>query len=148
MASFISKIVNKNKCNSRVTATDTTVLTDAGTYYQVEGTFSNGDCVGFTVDAEGTITYSGPPRVFQFVGFSDLEVDKACTITYALELNSVIDTATTTPHTFTAASKIDNIGITRVVSLSTGDVLKVKAKSDTAATTMTASTLYLTFMEE
>ena len=150
MTNFLSQNRNSvDKCNVRVSTPATTTLTTAGDYYSIDGTFSDGDCKNFTVASDGTITYNGNDgTIFQFVGVSDLEVDKACEITYALEKNSVIDTTSTTPHTFVAASKIDGIAITRVISLNNGDVLKIKAKSTVNTTLMTANTLFLTFFGE
>ena len=136
-----------DKCNMRVATPAATTITDADTYYSIAGTFTDGACQGFNVASDGTITCLSS-GCFLLNGVSDLQVDKACTITYALEKNSVIDTTSTTPHTFSSASKIDSISITRNVYLEKGDVLKVKAKSDTANTTMTANTLYLTFLGE
>jgi len=149
MVSFLSnKRRDVDKSCMRVSTPAATTLTTAGDYYQVAGTFGNGCSKNFTVAADGTVTYTGIGAKFLFSGVSDLQVDKACEITYALEKNSVIDTTSQTPHTFTAASKIDGIAITRIVSLVTGDVLKVMAKSDTNTTSMTANTLFLTFMGE
>ena len=79
-------------------------------------------------------------------GVSDLEVDKACEIYYALEVNGTPQSTIMTPHTFAASSKIENISITRFAMLNNGDQFRVVTKSDTASTTLTAHTLFLTIL--
>lgn len=139
---------NIYRASMRVDTPSATTITDADTYYQIAGTFTDGETYGFTVATDGTITYNGiGDRLFLVLGNSDLDVDQACKITYALEKNDIIDTTSATPHDFVSPSKVGAIGINRIVKLNNGDVLKIKAKSDTAEISLTAETLYLSIIE-
>jgi len=124
MTNFVSQNRGSvDKCDLRVITPATTELAVIGDYYQIAGTFADGEAKNFSVASNGTITYNGKDNsVFQLTGASDVEVNKACTITYAIEKNGVIDTASITPHTFVSTSKIANISICRIVSLNNGDI--------------------------
>lgn len=146
---YKSSSKNISKCNVRISSPSATTITDADTYYQVAGTFTDGICKDFTLAEDGTLTYGGANgRNFLFNGASDIEVDKACEITYSLEKNGDIDTTTSTIHTFLSPSKVSNISVARLIQLNSGDVLKVKVKSDTAEVSLTAQSLFLTFWGE
>jgi len=126
-----------------------TVTGTADTYVQMAGTFTDSMLNNWSLNADGTLTFNGNDgSTFLFNGVSDLEVDKACTITYGLYKNGVLVTGAETPHTFAAASKIDNVSITRIIQLDKGDYLNVFVKSSATDTTATINTLFLTFWGE
>ena len=79
----------------------------ADTYEPVPGVWSDGNCYQFTTSAAGVLEYSGSSgRAFLFNGSSDLGVNVADTVTYALYVNGVMVPGEETPHTFTAPAKI------------------------------------------
>lgn len=132
-----------NRGQIRLTTPADTICANVGQYYQMQGVFDNGDAKNFSVAADGTMTClkSG---TYLLSGASDLQVDKASEITYALYVNGVLNPDAQTPHTFSATSKIDNIAITALVPLNYGDQITVRMKSDTITTTVTVNTLFVT----
>jgi len=142
-----SKIRLIEKCGSNLNSETATILADAGAYYQLNGTFSNGSINGFSLNANGAITYTGAGGTFLFNGASDLKSDKVAEITYALFCGG-INTGKTTPIQFNHANAYIGIGITGLVDLENGDILTVRAKSDTANTTITVFNLRVTFWGE
>ena len=116
------------------------VLTTPGTYYQLDTDIVDGNCNGFTLDASGNLTYTGPSgKVFQFAGSANIEADKVCTVNFALFINGVRQTDATTPITFDNANSKEQISIVRGIELQKDDVLTVRATSDTATTTLTVA---------
>jgi len=128
----------------RLEAETNTILSVADTYYIVSGNFVDGDINDFSLSSNGRLTYTGEECVFLLSGASDLEVDKASTVTYSLYKNGALVPTAQTPHTFVSSSKISNISITSLVLLSKDDYIEVWAKSDTEETTITAKTLLVT----
>lgn len=132
-----------------LTAPLATVCTLADTYYQITGvgaweeaTVGSNCC--FTLNATGTLTYTGPSGAFmRFGGTSDLEVDTAVahTITYALFIDGVLVPKAQTPHDFNALDKTENISIVNFVQLNAGQTLEVHVKSSMAGVTVTHKTL-------
>lgn len=129
-----------------MTTGDTTNLLTIGVDYLVQGTFLTGcECLNFTQNADGSLTYTGEGGKFLINGTSDLSADKASQINYTLYMDEVPDG--TTPHTFLASAKTENISITGIIELTTGMVLSVRAKSNTIDTTITVSSLNVTFVK-
>lgn len=129
----------------RLSAAENTVCTTAETWYPAAGTFSDGCNRGFTLAADGVITYAGEGGYFLENGTSDLAVSKASKITYALFLNDTLVPGAGTPHDFVASARTQNISITRILELSAEDTLQVKIKSDTDGVTVSVKTLVVTF---
>lgn len=102
--------------------------------------------VGFSATG-GTLTKITDDCCFLFTGSSDVMASKAGTIYYALFLNGSLVTTAVTPHTFTSASKIENIAITSLANLSKDDTIEIYAKSDGIAVSqsLTIKTLNTTF---
>lgn len=120
-------------------------LVNAGQYYQMPGTFTAADYGRFETTAAGVLTFTGVGGVFLLNGVSDVQVDKACKTTYGLHRNGTLVPGAETPHTFAASAKVENISITAILDiLEQGDELRVYAKSDTANTLLTPSTLNVT----
>lgn len=142
-----TKIRMIEKCGGYLSSENQTTLTEAEKYYQISGTFTDGDICGFTLSGDGTITYNGAGGVFLFNGSSDLKSNKVSEVTYALFVNG-INTGRKTPITFSSANSYRDIGITGLVTLERGDYLNVMAKSDTVGTTITVANLNLTFWGE
>ena len=133
-----------NRGQIRLTSPNPTTLTTIDQYYQLLGTFDNGVARNFSINPDGTLTClkAGPYLVN---GVSDLEVDKACKITYGLHINDTLVDIAQTPHDFSSANKTSNISITGIVPLNVGDEITIWARSDTATTEITVNTLFVTF---
>jgi len=128
----------------RLSSPADTTCTEKDTFYKIAGTFADGDAYGFEV-VDNKLKYigqSGP--CFLFNGASDVQVNKACTATYALYKNGSIVEHSTTPHTFLSPSKTSNISITAIMTLNQNDELDVYCKSDTAGTVLSVKTLNIT----
>ena len=144
MAGFKKTSVDRGQLRLTVTATTTTGT--AGDYTKILGTFANGSSKNFTVSGNKLI-YNGPSgQDFLFSGASDVEVDKACILTYGLYVNDALVAGAETPHTFVAASKISNISITAIVTLNHGDEIDVYVKSSVDTTVVDPTTLIITFL--
>lgn len=138
--------LNTHYQGGMVTAGAAVSLTDAGTYYKIEDTWTVfADPKGFTVDAgNDRLVYSGATGAFLFSGSSDLSVDKNCKITYGLHKNGVLVPGAETPHDFGSANSTSNISITAILTLEADDYLEVWAKSDIATTALTVASLAIT----
>ena len=90
----------------------------------------DGKNLGFELNPNGELTFIGKDGTFFLLnGVADISVNKACKITFSLFVNG-IDSGYSTPHTFTAASKTENISIAAGIELKKFDILKVYAKAD------------------
>jgi hypothetical protein len=125
-----------------------TVLTEADVYSKVSGTFIDGDCCNFEVVDNSLVSNCGDNSAFLFNGVSDLEVNKACTIHFALFKNGSLVERAETPHTFVTPSKTSNISITSIINLDKGDTLEVFCKSSEVNTTLSLKTLNVTLWGE
>jgi hypothetical protein len=142
----------KKKLRGQLTLTvpAETTLAVAGTYYKIDGIFTDGAACGFKVE-ENKLIYQGPSGVcFLMNGVSDISVNKACELSYALFLNGEIYTdpnggTAETPHTFPASARTQTMAITALMELNNGDEIEIYAKSSEALTIMTARTLRVTF---
>jgi len=118
-----------------------TNLSETDTYYKVSGNFIDGDANGFEV-VDNKLKYIRDSGIcFLLNGVSDLQVNKACTITYSLFKNGVLVPGAQTPHTFVNPSKTSNISITAICKLDKNDELEVFAKSDEINTIISVHTL-------
>ena len=120
---------------------------DGITYTKVPNmTLKVGD--GFSVTG-GTLKKENKGGVFLINGVSDLEVNKAVSITYALFVNGVEAPGESTPHTFTSQSKIENISITSIADISEGDEIDIRVKGDGIAINVNATIrkLDVTFLQ-
>ncbi len=117
-------------------------LETPGQYYKIPGTYMEYDAGGFTVTAAGFMTYHGLYGIFLMNGISDTQVNKSCYVTYASYING--EAYSTTVHQFTASSKAEAIATTAIAALSQNDTYEVYAKSDTANTLLTPTTLKVT----
>jgi len=111
-----------------ITTIQTPSLATAGTYYKLTG-FSGVNLKNFTV-ADNKLTFNGIAKKFFVNGVSDVAVNKACTLSYALYLNGAIVSHEVTPHTFSASSKTTNISIVAIADLSPADYIEIWAMSD------------------
>lgn len=118
-----------------------TSLINPNEYKKVSGTFIDGQRHGFEV-VNNKLKYTGPSGAcFHFSGSSDLQVNKACQITYGLFINGQLAPGSETPHTFPSPAKISSISITVIIKLNQGDELETFVKSDTINTDVTISSL-------
>lgn len=114
-----------------------------GQYYKIPGVYDVFNEGGFIVDANGLLTYTGIYGIFLMNGISDAEVNKSSYVTYASYLNDELYSSTV--HQFAASSKAEAISTTAIVKLSRNDTIEIYAKSDTANTLLTPTTLKVTF---
>jgi hypothetical protein len=129
----------------RLESPASTLLVTPGTYYPINGTFIDGDALGFAIVGNKLKYIGSSGVVFHLSGVSDIFVDKACQISYALYVNGFLVPSAQTPHDFPASSKIATISITAIVKLNQDDELEVYAKSDTANTTINVTNLNIVF---
>jgi len=123
--------------------TDTTCIL-ADTYYKIGGNFEDGETIGFSI-AENKIKWNGCNGIiFLFNGTSDVQVNKACTITYGLFRNGELITEAQTPHSFVSPSKTSNISITALIEANCNNEFDVYVKSDQANTIISVQTLNMT----
>ena len=147
MVGFIPKRLYRG-CHhlSSAHATNCAVI---GTYYKVDGTWSDGDICnnGFIFDGTGKITYIGESgAILLFNGVSDVKADKVSQVHYGLYLNGSIVPGAETPVDFVSANSLRNISISNFVPLQKGDYFEIYIKSDTTNTLVTSNTLFLTFL--
>lgn len=135
-----------NNYRGQMSITHDTTLAFAAvdTYEKIVGVWEDSNLFKFTFDPDGTLTYTGPDACLLLNGVSDLQVNKACEVTYALYINGAVVPGAETPHTFTSAAKTSNIGITRICQLQTGDTIEVYAKCDDDTAIATFKTLSIT----
>lgn len=127
------------------TATGTATLTTAGQYYKIAGTYAGGLLSCFTLNANGTLTYTASENVtVLFNGAANLTANKACIITFALYKNGAIVPGATSPVYITYPGKPAANAITDHIALALNDYFEIYASSDTASTTLTVPSLQIT----
>lgn len=127
----------------------TTICTIADTYYNITGTFSGTLCNGFIRDGLGKLTYKGTSGVsFLLNGTSDLETNSAGIVTYGLFINGFLVSHAETTHTFTSASKTENIAITGFPILNYNDEIEIYVKHSLAGSDVITLQLNTTFLGE
>ncbi len=141
----VEKMTRKETGQLRLETETVTSLTLADTYYPVSGNFVDGNNKGFSLANDGTLTHLGGQNSVLLNGVSDIQVDKVCTVTYALFLNGVLVDFAQTPHSFTAASKTESIAITGILISAQGDYYQIYAKSSESSTNLTVTNLFVTF---
>jgi len=139
-----------NIINSRVSmftilpGTYDTEIINAGEWYKVSGAFEGYEPINFSISEDGIAIYTGIKEVLSVTGVSDIQTDKASTIEFGLFLNGELIPGATTPHTFSAPSKTENISITGLIELVLNDEVDVYCKSSVPIT-LTVNTLRVTF---
>ncbi|MEK0324072.1 MAG: hypothetical protein QQN63_00055 [Nitrosopumilus sp.] len=119
---------------------------DGVTYVKIPNMVAGLKTAGFDVVTD-SVVYQGTPGTFVINGTSDLDANKAIEVSYALFINDTLIPGEITSHTFTASSKLENISITSIANLATGDILDIRAKSDgTASSSITVNKLDLTLV--
>lgn len=115
----------------------------ADQHYKIPGVFSEIDHANFTAESTGKLTHNDVIGTYTLNGTSDVQVSKACTLTYSLFKNGVLVSGAESPHTFVSSNKIGTLSIAAIIHLVKGDYLEVYAKSDVAVL-VTPSTLHVT----
>ena len=125
------------------------VLTDAETYYQLQGVYTdNNTNNGFSTGVSGTLVFTGDgPAKLILNGTSEAEVSQAAEVTYGLFKNGTLILGAETPHSFAANNKRENFSITSILVIEKGDTFSVRAKTDNAGITLTVRTLNVTLHE-
>lgn len=149
MAQF--NTVNKNnhlRARAYLSTQTSATLTTSGTYYQLTTNITDGvtgTMNGFTL-ASGTLTNtSGRQAILHFTGSADGSVDKLCRITFTLFINDVAWSGCSTPVDFNNVGKNKGFSCNSNVVVEAGQTIKVKAKSDTASTTLTLDSFNISF---
>lgn len=128
---------------------DTLTFTDADTYYPIPGTFSiNPELIsGFTLAADGKLTYTGKGRRVILGGTTDLSISGVgiAKVTYGLFKDDVLVPRAETPHDFDVVDSTENFSITGADIVSNGEVYQIKAKCSDAGRTISPSTLNVIF---
>ena len=101
---------------------------------------------GFS-SAGGKLTYELTSGRFLMNGSSDLEVNKALDLTYALVINGVVVPTELTTVSFTSSGKKRNISITSIAQINKDDEIEIWTKGDgTTGVTATINKLDTTFL--
>jgi len=96
----------------------------------------------------GILKYLNGGRNFLVNGTSDLEVNKAADITYALVVDGTPIPSELTTVSFVASAKIANISITAVAMINQNSEIEIHVKGDgTAGVIVTVDKLDVTFLE-
>lgn len=137
-----------DNCEYHLTTTPEVILlnNDGVTFTKIANMVLNGGR-NFSVTT-GTLKYLNGATVFLVNGTSDIEVDKAADVTYALVINGTPVPTELTTIGFTSAGKKRNISITARALISLNDEVEIHAKGDgTANVTLTVNKLDVTFLE-
>lgn len=120
---------------------------DGVTYSKINNMVLNIGSPEFTV-TNGTLNHVGVGGRFLINGTSDLEVNKAADVTYALTINDVNIPTELTTVSFSSSAKKRNISITAITNLSSNDTIEIHVKGDgTATLIVTVNKLDITFLE-
>jgi len=118
-----------NGCNPKVVTPFQLPMAVAGTYYLfTDATWTASLQAGFTVAANGIVTYTGVGQVLIFVGLAYLSVQTAATVTFALFVNGV--PIIETKGFFDSQNKTGLVADVDFITLVTDDVIDVRVKSD------------------
>ena len=95
-------------------------------------------------NAEGVVTYTGTQTVkVKFAGSAFVETSKACKLTFQIYVNDVVVAGGSTTRDITASAKISGMDIVKILELEAGDIVTVKANSDTNNTDLTVHNINL-----
>ena len=141
---------NNNRGQMHIAADTAIEFAHINTYEKVIGVWTDGCANNFTVDAVNSrLIYTGTySKCALMNGVSDIRVNKACELTYALYKNGNLVTGAITPHTFTAAARTSTISITSLLNIENGDYFEVWAKTDTTGVILTIHSLKILFWGE
>lgn len=115
------------------------------TYQKITGDWLAREFSYFEHAAGDKLRYLGPNNTpFLFSGSSDLSSSRGVLITYAAFLNDALVESAQSPHTFQTNGLIENLSITAVVRLNTGDEFEVFAKASDADADINIETLRIT----
>lgn len=117
-----------------------TTTTEAGTYYRLEGTFTNEISNGFSIVGD-KLTYSGQTQLFEIKVCASFQSDTVNTeITMALYKSGVLQTNSLMTVEVDATTDIHNIALIDVIELADEDNIEIRIKSDKAGAEITAVT--------
>jgi len=122
-------------------------LTVADQLYTLESAnLVDSELIDFT-NADGILTYTGSRTVTMlFNGAAYVEVDKACELSFELHVNDVLVAGGITVRDIVSQDKVTGMNNNTIITLNQGDVIKVKARSTIAVTTLTVNTIDLTMI--
>lgn len=141
--------VNQDNAEFHLESMESVLIHDDGiTWSKIPNMVLGRSNSGFSVSG-GTLIKTNNDNNFLVNGVSDLEINKAATIFYGLAVNGNIISHEITEHTFSAASKIENISITASADLKLNDEVEIWVKGDgTLGVTVTVNKLDVTFWSE
>ena len=132
----------------RLSAEYDTPLAVADQWYPVLGVFTDGANHGFSLTIDGQLTHTGNTAWILINGVADIEVDKACELTFGMFADGILIPGAETPHDFVANNKTDSIGITDINSIAKDLILQIYAKSSVVNTLLTTKNLRVSFWGE
>jgi len=99
------------------------------------------------VNVDGVMTYVGSRTMkMLFNGSAYIEASAACEITFGLFVNDVLVDGGITVRDIVSQDKVTGMNNNTIVTLVTGDVVTVKAKSSVALIDLTINTIDLTMI--
>lgn len=123
---------------TRLSTPASTLLVTVGQYYVLNGTFIPDNLRLFTGSADGKLTFVGAGALPFLFGFSvSMKVDKASIITLGIFLNDVLVPDGEMDNEFVSQAKVGTVSSTSIGTLSSGDVIQIRAKSNAASTNFT-----------
>ncbi len=131
--------------NTEVPLDDATLVI-AGTWYAIsDAKLICLHCNKFS-NVNGQITYNGPGNFgVLFIGTADLEVNKACRVTFQLFKNGVAVQGIQSVKDFSNPAKIGTLAKGHGMDIVQGDVIEVRVKSSAANTIVSVTTMSLVF---
>ena len=120
-----------------------TITTVAGSYYKVEGVFTNETLDKFSINASFNLQYDGTStKLFKIVVSATLSSDTVnSVVTAGLEKNGVLEPNSLMSVKLVQTSDKNNITFVDLIELSTGDEIKIVLTSDQVGAEITAETL-------
>jgi len=119
-------------------------LTTPGTWYEISSSDLITVCNNNFTNVDGSMTYTDTmSRKIKFMGSSAFSTDKACTLEFGVFVNGVFVENAHSKVDIVATTKLGGFSENACLDLKQGDVITIRAKSDTATTEITVSILSL-----
>jgi hypothetical protein len=128
------------------------VLTDADTWYKLDGAMVDGDAKWFTERGSPNfdVVYGGPvPITVVFIGDADVGLSgTAAEVEFALFHNGVIVNKFTSKTHIAASTDTKSIGTNGTIVLNMFDTLDIRAKCSAAGRTLTVENLKVSWSQQ
>ena len=134
-----------SRANMYASADITATLEDVDTWYPMQSPLIIGQNLKDFTFLNGVYTYTGlTTKKFLFNGEASLSTKKSCKITFSLFINDIAVPGITDTLDVSAVDKKEPMGVTSIITLNTGDVVSVKAKTDTSDLEVTVTKMQTT----